>query len=113
MPVIDASVYVALINEKEPAYDRCWRWLNQTRRRRERIAAPLIFPVEVAAAVSRGMDDPRLAHKFVSRLTQTRLIQLVPITTVLAERAATIAAEYGSVAVTPSTLPWQNNSAMN
>lgn len=94
MPVIDASVYVALINEKEPAYDRCWRWLNQTRNRRERISAPLIFPVEVAAAVSRGMSDTRLAHKLVARLVQTRLIQLVPVTTVLAERAATIAAEY-------------------
>jgi predicted nucleic acid-binding protein len=94
MPVIDASVYVALINANEKAHDRSWRWFQAAIEREEEIHAPAIILPEVAAAISRGTGNPDLAQKTVDQLRDSRLITLQLVTRALAERAAEHALKY-------------------
>jgi predicted nucleic acid-binding protein len=95
MAIVDASVYVALINAQEEDHARSWAWFQQAQAAGESIAAPVILLAEVAAAVSRGVGDAALAHRVVRQLWHSRVIELIPVTTALAERAAAIAADHG------------------
>lgn len=94
MPVIDASVYVALINAKELSHDDARSWFQLAASSARPIVAPSILLAEVAAALSRGADDPALAHRVIERLARSRIIQLQPVTQTLAELAAAIAADH-------------------
>ena len=94
MAVIDASVYVALINAKEKGHTSSWAWFEQTHKEQQTIAAPVILLAEVAAALSRGVGDLSLAHRVVGQLKRSRVIELVPVTHTLAEQAAVIAGDY-------------------
>lgn len=94
MAVIDASVYVALINAKEKEYTNSWAWFVQAKKEQQTIAAPVILLAEVAAALSRGVGDLVLAHRVVGQLKRSRVIELVPVTLALAEQAAVIAGDY-------------------
>jgi len=93
MAVIDASVYLALVNAHERDYARSWTWLERAKGDREAVIAPVILIAEVAAALSRGAGDPVLAHRVVQQLQHGGVIQLVAVTLPLAERAAAIAAD--------------------
>lgn len=94
MPVIDASVYISLNNEHEPFYNDSWSWLQEVRANKQPLIAPSILVAEAAAALSRGANNRELAHHVVQRLLNSKLIELVPVTNLLAERAAQIAADY-------------------
>jgi predicted nucleic acid-binding protein len=94
MAVIDASVYVALINAKEKEHTSSWEWFEQTKEEQQTIAAPVILLAEVAAALSRGVGDLVLAHRVVEQLKRSRVIELVPVNLALAEQAAVIAGDY-------------------
>ncbi len=94
MTVIDASVYIALVNEDEPGFAASWQWLLTVQSNRERLAAPVIMMAEAAAAISRGKGDVVHARRVIRRLQQSRLIEFWPISFELAERAAEIAAEH-------------------
>lgn len=94
MPVIDASVYIALINAHEPYHIQSWNWFQQARAAGESFAAPVILLPEIAVGLSRGLGNLVLAHQAVQQLCQAQLIDLIPITPLLAERAAAIAADH-------------------
>jgi predicted nucleic acid-binding protein len=94
MAVIDASVYVALIHANESEHAKCWAWFEQARAADESIVAPVILLSEVAAALTRGIGDPALACRVVRQLARSEVIQLIPVTLAVAERAALIAAEH-------------------
>ncbi len=94
MAVIDASVYIALINAHEKDHTTSWAWFEQAKAARELIVAPVILLAEVAAALSRGVGDLVLAHRVVQQLEHSGLIELVPVTLAMAERAAAIAADH-------------------
>ncbi len=94
MAVMDTSVYVAILNPNEPGHAASWAWYIRMIRAGEPIAAPAILLAEVAAALSRGVDDPALAHRAVQQLQQTRTIELLPVTLAIAQQAATIAADH-------------------
>ena len=94
MAVIDASTYVALINADEESHAHSWAWFEKARAAREVIAAPVILLTEVAAALSRGTGDSALAQRVVEQLTHSNLIELMPMSLALAERAAVIAADH-------------------
>jgi predicted nucleic acid-binding protein len=94
MTVIDASVYVALINANESHHADSWAWFQQTQVVQEVVSAPVILLAEVAAALSRGMNNPQLAHQIVQQLLHSQVIDVVPVTVSLAERAAVIAADH-------------------
>ena len=94
MTVIDASVYVALINVHEPGHAACWAWFQREQARQRPISAPVILLSEVAAVLSRGMGNPMLAHRVVQHLLHAGLVELVPISLALAQQAAAIAADH-------------------
>ena len=94
MAVIDASVYIALVNAHEREHASSWAWFEQAKAAEESVVAPVILLAEVAAALSRGMGDPTLAHRVVQQLARSEVIELIQITKAMAERAAAIAAEY-------------------
>jgi predicted nucleic acid-binding protein len=94
MAVIDASVYVALIHAHEKDHTTSWAWFEQANAAQEPIIAPVILLAEVAAALSRGIGDLVLAHRAVQQLEHSGLIELVPVTVAMAERAAAIAADH-------------------
>ena len=91
MAVVDASVYVSLINPLEDAHTESWAWLRNTLAGGEEIAAPVVLVPEVAAALSRGLDEPTLAWRAVQQILSNNVVELVPVTTPLAQRAADIA----------------------
>jgi predicted nucleic acid-binding protein len=92
--VIDASVYVALVNAQEKDHASSWAWFEQAQAAQEPIVAPVILLAEVAAALCRGIGDLRLAHRVVQQLRHSEVIELVPVTLAMAERAATIAVDH-------------------
>ena len=94
MAVIDASVYIALINAHEQDHARSWGWFERTQAAPDPILAPVILLAEVASALSRGVGDTELAHKVIGQLKRSGVIELVPVTLALAENAATIATNH-------------------
>ena len=94
MAVIDASVYVALINAHEREHGSSWTWFEQAKAAQEVVVAPVVLLAEVAAALSRGVGDPVLVHQVVQQLMRSSLIELTPVTKTLAGRAAAIAADH-------------------
>ncbi len=94
MAVIDASLYIALINADEPYHASSWAWFQQAQAAGEIFSSPVILLAEVAAGLSRGLGNPVLAHQVVQQLQQAQLIELTPVTSPLAERAAAIAADH-------------------
>ena len=94
MPVVDASVYIALVNAHEREHSTSWAWFEQARAADEPVVAPVILLAEVAAALSRGMGDPTLAHRVVQQLARSEVIELIPVTQAMAEQAARIAVEH-------------------
>ena len=94
MAVMDASVYIALINSNEIMHSSSWQWLEGAQKEHERIYAPVILLAEVSAALSRGVDDPQVAHRVIQQLKGSSLIELIPVTRPLAEHAAEIAADH-------------------
>ena len=71
MAVIDASVYIALVNAHEREHASSWAWFEQTQKAGESILAPVLLLPEVAAALSRGVGDPALAQRVVRQLAQS------------------------------------------
>ncbi len=94
MAVVDASVYVALINAHEEGHAGSWAWLREVFDAGEEIAAPVILVPEVAAAISRGLDEPALAWRAVQQILSRNVVELVPVAPPMAERAADIAIDH-------------------
>ncbi|MFC2029414.1 type II toxin-antitoxin system VapC family toxin [Chloroflexota bacterium] len=94
MAVIDASVYIALVNAHEKEHSSSSAWFEQVRTAVESIVAPVILLSEVATALSCGVGDPTLAHRVVQQLARSQVIELLPVTLAMAEHAAVIAAEH-------------------
>lgn len=94
MTVIDASVYLALVNSHELGHAQSWQWLQQAQESGEAVIAPVIILAEVGAALSRGQNNPTLAHQVRQQLEQSTLVRLQPISLTLAKRSAEIAIDY-------------------
>ncbi len=70
MPVVDASVVVALNHGADPQHERCLGWLRGCLERGERLVAPHLLLVEVAAAVRRLTGRPGLARAATAGLQE-------------------------------------------
>ncbi len=93
MPVVDASVCVALFHVGDPGHLGSRRWLAERQSEEEPIVSPAILLAEVAAALGRGLGDLDLAREAVRLLRGRNLVELFPVTESLAARAAEIATE--------------------
>ncbi len=94
MAIIDASVYVALVNDREQAHTAAWAWFEAAQNAGEELSAPAILATEVASALGRGLASPEPALEVVSQLLESELIELVTVGRFLATHAAKIAAKY-------------------
>ncbi len=93
MAVVDASVYVALYKVREQGHQDAWAWLEATHAAGDEITAPAILMPEVASAISRGSNQPVLARRAVRQILTAPVVELIPVTVSLSERAAAIAIE--------------------
>jgi len=92
--IVDASVYIAIVNAGEQHHERAWTWFEKAAREESGILAPSILLAEVAAALGRGMGDRALAHRVVQQILDTGVIELVTVTEAVAQQAAAIAADH-------------------
>lgn len=95
MPIIDASVYVALANEADRYHDRCFTWFESCLREQHTISAPELLLVEVAASIRRLTGSTQIARRVLSELQESELIELYPLTATRSEAAADLAASTG------------------
>lgn len=91
MPILDASVCIALFKVDEAEHEACRAWMEQAKRGGEAVLAPVILLAEVASGLSRGLGDAALADGVVSLLQSGSLVRLFPISEALAASAASIA----------------------
>lgn len=91
MAVLDASVLVALFHIDEMYHTATVRWFDWAEVNGEPLNAPVIVLTEVAAALSRGKNEPSRAEDVVQLLRDSDAISLFPISQTLAEQAASIA----------------------
>lgn len=94
MTVVDASVILSMLLEGEPHHVACKLWFTTLVEAGERFSAPTILLSEVAAPLGRAYEKPELAQKIIDLLTAAPFANLVPVSTPLAQSAATIAANH-------------------
>lgn len=93
MAVMDASVYVTMLDANDPEHTNCLAWFTAAATSDEPIVAPSLILSEVAAAISCGHSDAELAKAVVGALEASAIVSLVAVTSQLAKRAAIIAAD--------------------
>jgi len=94
MVVIDASVYVSLVNADERNHDQSLAWFSQALMESEPVVAPAILLPEVAAALCRGTGDTRVVRTVIEQLQASTRIELAAVSLDMAERAARIAGQH-------------------
>lgn len=94
MAVIDASVYIALVSAREREHASSWAWFQHARAEDKSLVAPVILLAEVAAALSRGLGGPILAHRVVRQLARSDALELIPVTLAMAGQAAETATDH-------------------
>jgi len=91
---VDASVFLNAFNPYEVGHEDSHRLLA----RLQQDAAPIIVPTlllpEVAAAISRGREDERLAREFAASLSRLPHLVFVPLDMALARQTADVAAKH-------------------
>jgi predicted nucleic acid-binding protein len=92
MPVVDASVCVALFKQQELGHRAAMDWFAAAALEEEPILAPVILLAEVAAALARANVDEPSPMAAIELLRGRRLLELFPIDERIASRAAVIAA---------------------
>ena len=95
MPVVDASVWVSLCHASDRHHERSRRWLERRLGEGDRLAAPSLLRVEVAAAVRRLTGDSALAEEAVAIVDGQGWVELVDLDSERSLRAARIAAATG------------------
>jgi len=103
---IDASVFLNAFNPHESGHEISNRFLAQLIQKELLIIVPTLLLPEVAAAISRGRSDARLARDFASALIELPHMIWVPLDMVLSQQALVLAATHhlrGSDAVYVAT----------
>jgi predicted nucleic acid-binding protein len=92
MPVLDASVCVAIFHQADPGHPAAKAWLAAALLADEPIVAPVLLLAEVGGALARAALDDRIPMAVVELLRSRRLLELFPVDEKLAGRAAAFAA---------------------
>jgi predicted nucleic acid-binding protein len=90
--VIDASVYLNAFNPAEKGSEISKDLLARLQSQAVPMIGPVLLLPEIAAAISRGQNDPELARQFAAAIQRLPHLVLVPIDRVLAQQALDIAA---------------------
>ena len=91
MSVVDASVWVSLLQPAERHHRRCADWLERSLAEEHGLAAPTLLLAEVAAAIRRLTGNEELVAAAVSSIEEAGILELVPLSEQRARRAAEIA----------------------
>jgi predicted nucleic acid-binding protein len=91
--VVDASVWVSRFTPPDVHHVASREWLEQQAERGRPVIAPGILLAEVAGAIARRSGRTRLGHRAVASLLRWSPLRLMPIDTLLAEAAASLAAD--------------------
>jgi len=95
MPVVDASVWVALHHGGDRFHARCVRWLERTLLDGGSLVAPALLHVETAAALRRLTRDDGLTREALEETADLGLVELIPLTVERARQAAAVAVATG------------------
>ncbi len=87
MMVVDASVWVAAHMPTDAHYAVSKQFIRRVITQGVQLAAPVILPVEVAAAIARGAGQPERATRLVRTMLKLAALRLHPIDSTLAIRA--------------------------
>ncbi len=96
MPVVDTSVWVSVCHAGDRRHEASRRWLENALGEPERLTAPTLLRVEVAAALRRLTGDRRLAEEALATLDEHGWVELVDLDSERSRRAAGIAASTGA-----------------
>ncbi|MCX7016017.1 MAG: type II toxin-antitoxin system VapC family toxin [Candidatus Sumerlaeota bacterium] len=91
MLTLDASVFVASCHRREAEFGASRALLSALSEADVPLIEPALLPVEVAAALRRADNDPRLAREFAAALLSLPQLTLLPVDERLAQRALDIA----------------------
>jgi predicted nucleic acid-binding protein len=91
---VDASVFLNAFNPYEERYQDSHRLLSKLQADSVPVIVPTLLLPEVAAAVSRGREDEKLARQFATALSRLPHLVWVPLEDTLAQQAADVAAQY-------------------
>ena len=95
MIVVDASVWISVLVPADSRHGASRRWFNRWHLGNRQIVVPILFPVEVAGAVSRRMGSTVDGHVVAADILRDPLLQLVVIDESLGETAADLAIDLG------------------
>jgi predicted nucleic acid-binding protein len=95
VPVIDASVWVAISYESDAAHARCVLWLESVVVSNDRLVAPTLLVTEVAGAIRRLTGTQTFASRVVEKLVELSGVAFIGLDQERARRAASLAAETG------------------
>jgi predicted nucleic acid-binding protein len=95
VPVIDASVWVAINRDTDPAHSRCMAWLDSVLDSNDRLVAPTLLVAEVAGALRKLTRQQAVASAVVEELFALGAVELIPLDRERARRAAALAAASG------------------
>jgi len=96
--VLDASVWVSRTIRTDSNHATASHWIAQHLRARGDFVVPLLFQVEIAAAIARVTKDPVLASRQVAqlrRLNAGRLLRFIPLNARLVKAATDLAINFG------------------
>lgn len=95
MPVLDASVWVAINHAADPGHPRCVAWFDSVLASNDRLLAPTLLATEVAGAIRRLTRDQGVASRVVEELFELGTIELIVLDRARSRRAAGLAAATG------------------
>ncbi len=93
--VIDASAWISSLFPNDVNYEAAFNWIQGHITSGGGLVAPILFVVEVGAAVSRLTGDPSLAHDAISLVYRSANMILVPVDQDLINESSYLAAELG------------------
>lgn len=92
---VDASVFLNAFNRHERGHEESKTVLARLQANAVPMIVPNLLRVEAAAAVARGLGDPKLAHRFAASLLRLPHLVVVALDDQLAATAAGLAADHG------------------
>jgi predicted nucleic acid-binding protein len=95
MYTVDASVWINGFDQREKGHEYSRALLELLHQKDIPIFTPNIVLAEVAGTISRTRQDAAKAQSFAAALSRLPNIFLIPLDSSLAERAASLAAQYG------------------
>lgn len=93
--IVDASVIVSALNPTDAFHRQARGFLQAQEAAPQHLAAPTLLLAEVASGLRRALSDPRLAYQAWRALEVEGLMGLVPVSSIMARRAAELSLELG------------------